>query len=128
MRQLEACSYVQVTLETGFRRLARIDNRVRSSATLDVEASRAVTRLTADVLCVFSFRHQPRVRRCAEIAHYIFVARFAFLGTDEFSPRNTWRRENGPVCRAARKQNHGERGCSPDAPQNFLARTVRPSS
>jgi hypothetical protein len=91
MRQLELCTHFEVTLETSFRRLPRINDRVRRAATLDVQTARPVTRFAADVLCVFSFRHQPRVRGCAEIAHYIFVARFAFLGTDELRARDARR-------------------------------------
>jgi hypothetical protein len=36
MRQLELCAHFEVTLETSFRRLTRIDDRVRRAATLDV--------------------------------------------------------------------------------------------
>lgn len=128
MRQLELCTHFEVTLETSFRRLARIDDRMRRATTLDVKTARPVTRFAADVLCVISFRHQPRVRRCAEIPCDLFVAGRTLVRADELGAWNTWRGENCPVCSAAGKQNHGERGYSPDAPQNFLALTVRPSS
>ncbi len=36
MRQLELCAHLEVTLETSFRRLARIDDRVRRAAAFDV--------------------------------------------------------------------------------------------
>ena len=103
MRQLEACPYFQVTLETGFRRLARIDNRVRPAATLDVEASRAVTRFTADVLSVLSSRHQPGVRRSAEVAYDVFVAGLTFFGANELGAGNARRRKNCSIGRAAGK-------------------------
>ncbi|HZR06754.1 MAG TPA: hypothetical protein VFA61_13085 [Candidatus Udaeobacter sp.] len=77
--QLKLRPHFQVTLETSFRRLTRIDNSVRSTAALDVQTTGTVTRLTANVLRVLSFRHQPGVRRCFEITHDFFVAGPAFL-------------------------------------------------
>ena len=49
VRQLECCANVQVTLETGVRRLSRIDDRARSAASLDVQTPRSVTRLATHV-------------------------------------------------------------------------------
>ncbi len=70
------------------------------------------------------------MRRSSKIARDIFVAGLATLRANKLRAGNTRWRENRSVClkRAARKQNHGERGRSPDAPQNFLALTVGPSS
>src|SRR6476619_1757286 len=39
MRQLELSSHFQVTLETGIRRFSRIDDRVRPTAALHVQAA-----------------------------------------------------------------------------------------
>jgi hypothetical protein len=50
---------------------------VRRAAALDVETARPVTRFAADVLCVFSFRHQTSVRRGSKIPCDIFVTSFA---------------------------------------------------
>ena len=67
--------------------------------------------------------------RCsAKVARDIFVAGLAFLRADEFRARNAWWRKNCSVRRAARKKNDGQRGYSPDAPKQFLALTVDPSS
>ena len=74
VRQLKLCPHFQVTLKTSFRRLARIDNRVRCASARDVQAARAVTRLTANILRVLSFCLQSRVRRCSEIARDFIVA------------------------------------------------------
>src|SRR5215831_18870257 len=59
MRQLKLCPHFQVTLETSLGGLARIDNRVRRTAALDMKTSRPVARFAPDVLCVLSFCHQP---------------------------------------------------------------------
>jgi hypothetical protein len=79
VRQLELRAHFQVTLETSFRGLARIDDRVRCAAAFYVQAPRAVTRLASDILCIFSFGHQARMRRGAKVAHDFFVAGPAFL-------------------------------------------------
>jgi len=128
MRQLELCAHFQVTLETSFRRLPRINDRVRRSAALNVQTAWPMARLAAHVLCVFAFRHQTRVRRSSEVAHDFLVASLTFLGANELRARYAGRRQNCSAGGAAGKQNDGQRGCSPDAPQNFLALTVDPSS
>ena len=98
MRQLERGTHFQVTLETSFRRLARIDDRARRASAFYVQTARSVTRLAANVrgllyscaLCltafsaalVYNFRFcslQSRVRRCSKITHDLFVAGPAFL-------------------------------------------------
>jgi hypothetical protein len=79
MRQLERCANFQVTLETGVRRLSRIDDRARSAASFDVQTPGTVTRLAAHVLCIFPFRLQSRVSGCPEVAHDLFVACCAFF-------------------------------------------------
>jgi hypothetical protein len=79
VRQLECRANFQVTLETSFRRLTRIDDRVRRASAFYVQTSRPMTRLTANILRVLSFCLQSRVRRCFEITHDLFVAGPAFL-------------------------------------------------
>jgi hypothetical protein len=79
MRQLKRCANFQVTLETGVRRLSRIDDRARSAASFDVQTPRSVAGLAAHVLCIFPFRLQSRVSGCPEVAHDLFVAGRAFL-------------------------------------------------
>jgi hypothetical protein len=128
MRQLELRPRFQVTLETSFRRLPRINDRVRRAATLDMQTARPMAGLAAHVLRVLTLCHQTRVRRCSEVAHDFFVASLTFFRANELRARNAGRCQNCPAGGAARKQNHGQRGCSPDAPQNFFALTVDPSS
>jgi len=79
MRQLECCANFQVTLETGVRRLSRIDDRARSAASLNVQTPGPMARFAAHVLGVFPFRLQPRVGSCPEVTHDLFVACRAFL-------------------------------------------------
>ena len=70
------------------------------------------------------------MRRGPKITHNLFVAGPAFLSADKLRAGNTGWREDGAVRfeRAARKQNDGQRGRSPDRPQQFLAFTVDRSS
>ena len=79
MGQCKRCANVQVTLETGVRRLAWIDDRPSSAAGFYVQTPRPVAGLAAHVLGVFTFCLQSRVGGCAEIAHDLFVAGCAFL-------------------------------------------------
>ena len=79
MRQLKCRADFQVTLETGVRRLSRIDDRAGTAASLDMQTPRPVTRFAAHVLGIFSFRLEASVSGCPEVAHDLFVARRAFL-------------------------------------------------
>ena len=79
MRQRECCPNLQVTLETGVGRFARVDDCARSAAGFDVQTPRSMAGLTAHILGVFTFRLQPRMRGCPEVAHDLFVAGRAFL-------------------------------------------------
>ncbi len=79
MRQLELRPHFQMTLETSFRRLLRINDRMGRTAGFNVQTPRAVARLAAHVLRVLPFCLEPRVRCSAKIAHDLFVARPAFL-------------------------------------------------
>ena len=117
-----------MTLETGVRRLSRIDDRPRPTASFDVQTPGPVARLAAHVLCVFSFCLQSRVRCGPEVAHDLFVAGRAFLRADELRAGNAGRRENCSTGRTAGEQNYGQRYCSPGAPQQAFAPTVDPSS
>lgn len=111
VRQLERRTHFQVTLETNFRRLARIDDRTRSAARFNVQTPRPVARFAAQVrgllyscaLCltafsaalVYDFRFcslQSRVGGRSEVAHDLFVAGLAFLRTDELRARDAGRR------------------------------------
>lgn len=88
VRQLKLRPHFQMTLETSFRRLTRIDDRVRCAAAGNVETPRAVTRFASRVLGVIAGCLQPRVRRSAEIAGDIFVAGLARFRSNECCARN----------------------------------------
>jgi len=77
MRQLELCAHLEVTLETSFGRLTRIDDCVRRAAALNVQTARPVARLTANVLGVFSMRFETRMRGGPKIPCDIFVTSLA---------------------------------------------------
>ncbi len=130
MGQLKLRAHVEVTLETSSRRFARIHNGVRAAAAFHVKASRPVTRLAADVLGIVTLGLQARVRGRGEIARNRFVTSRALARADELRAGNAGRRENGSATLkgAARKQNHGQRNCSPYRPKQSLALTVGPSS
>lgn len=118
VRQLELRSHFEVALKARRRRSAWIDDRLGRSAALDVQASRSVARFAAHIRCIVSVRLQAGVCRCGEITGDRFVTRCASVGTDKLRAGNARGCENGAArfeC-AARKQNHGERNCSPDAP------------
>lgn len=79
MGQCERCANFQMTLETGVRRLSRIDDRASAAAGFDVQAARTVARLAPHVLGIFTFCLQSRMSGCAEIAHDLFVASRTFF-------------------------------------------------
>jgi hypothetical protein len=79
MRQLKRCANVEVTLETGIRRLSRINDRAGTAAGLNVQTPGPVARLATHVLCVFPFRLEAGVSRCPKVAHDLFVTCPAFL-------------------------------------------------
>ena len=130
VRQLELCAHFQVTLKTGLRRFARIDDRLGRSPALDMQTSRSVTRFATNVLRVVSLRLQTSVRCSGEITGDRLVTGRTRLGTDELRPGNAGWGENGTVRFevAARKQDDGESGSSPDAPEKLFALTAEPSS
>ena len=79
MRQLKRCANVQVTLETGVRRLSWIDDRTGAAARLDMQTPGTVTRFAAHVLGVVAFCLEASVSGCPEVAHDLFVAGRAFF-------------------------------------------------
>jgi hypothetical protein len=91
MRQLELCAHFEMTLETSFRRLPRIDDRVRRAATLDVQTAWPVARLAANVFRVLSVRLETRMRRGPKISCDIFVTSLATFRANELRARNAGR-------------------------------------
>ena len=128
MRQLERCANVQVTLETGVRRLSWIDDRTGAAARLDMQTPGTVTRFAAHVLGILSLCLQPGVSGCSEIAHDLFVTGRTFLRTHELRAGNAGRGENCSIGGTAGKQNDRERYSSSSPPEQTFALTVDPSS
>ena len=77
MRQLETCSHFEVTLETSFRRFARIDNSVRRASAFYMQTARTMARLAADVLGILPLCFQSRVGRRPKITCDILMTRLA---------------------------------------------------
>jgi len=106
-----------VTLETGRRRLARIDDEnIAAAAGFHVQTARAVAGFAAHVFGVGALGLQPRVRGGLEITSDRFVTGRAFFGADKFRTGNT-RRRHDRARRfevAAGKQNERDGGSSPD--------------
>src|SRR5690349_3249060 len=97
MRQLKLRPDLHVTLETGLRRLTRVNNRVIRAAAIDMQTARAVARFAANILCVIARRLQARMGRGAKIPRYVFMALDAFFRADEFRARNLWRCDDAPA-------------------------------
>jgi hypothetical protein len=89
VRQFELRAHFEVTLETSFRRLPRIDDCTRSTAGFNMQTPRSVARFAAHVdgllysyaaLCPTAFYHfsfcslQSRMRGGAKVAHNLFMA------------------------------------------------------
>ena len=146
MRQCERSANFQVTLETCFRRFSWIYDGAGAAPGFDVQTARAMAGFAAHVrdffyscaLC-FSFSAarlynfaflclQSRVSGCSEVAHDLFVTRGAFFRANKLRAGDAGGSEDRAVCRAAGKQNYGQRDCSPGAPQQALAPTADPSS
>ena len=56
--KIELAALVEVALETGFGRFARVDDRMIGAARFIVPTARAVTGFTTHVDCVVAFGHQ----------------------------------------------------------------------
>ena len=77
VRQGELRPHIEMALETGLRRSARVDDRARATTAFHVQTPRAVARLAADLLRVVSFRLQARMGRGMK-SRVFLVTRFAF--------------------------------------------------
>lgn len=101
VRQVELAPLVQVALEADLGRLAGIHNGVGVSATLRVEAARAVARFAPHIGRVGSRSQQTRVRgRGEELRHWLVAGR-TLLRAHERGPRNLRRRHQRFVESAA---------------------------
>ena len=112
--EVELPALVEVTLETGLRRLSRIQDRVVRAARFVVNAPRPMARLAAHFVCVRSRRLQARVRCRMEVVIDFLVALRATSRSHKFRPRNGGRNHHCPLHRRAgddgdRDENSGEK-------------------
>ena len=87
MRQVEFCVDVEMTLKTGRRVLARVDDKISTATRLNVFAARPVTGFTAGLVnhCRVA-RMNPRVRTAGKFLGDFFVAIRAGLVADIMRP------------------------------------------
>ena len=112
VRQVELPALVQMALEAGFGRFARVDDGVARAARLIVNAAGTVARLAPDVLGVVARRLESRVGGGLEIPDDLIVALGAGLRPHEFGARYIRRRQHGSVDRGA--GDGDERHCQHD--------------
>ena len=125
MRQLECRTHFEVTLETCLWRLPRIDDRTSAATSFDMQtpgpvagfaphvdgllysyAAFCLTAFSAALVYVYHFPFgslQSRMRRGAEVANNFFVTSLTLFRANELRARDAGRRQNCPVCSAARK-------------------------
>jgi hypothetical protein len=86
--QFELPFLVQMALEAGFWRSARVQDGIVRSATLIVNAPRAVARFASDILGIRSFSLNARVCRRLEIADNFCMALRAGLRSNKLRTRD----------------------------------------
>ncbi len=87
-RQIELRPLVQMALEAGLWRLARIDDGSGCATGGHVQAPGPVTRFAPDILGVVSGRLQTKMARRCEIFCNVLMAGLARFGTDKRGSRN----------------------------------------
>jgi len=100
IRKAELCPDFQMALEAGFRILARIDDCMRRSARLNVQASWTMAGLAPGVFGILTFGLQSRMFCRYEIARYFIMTVGTSLGAHKLGSGNAWRRHYC-LCRAA---------------------------
>jgi len=128
VRHLKSRPHFEVALETGVRRSARVNDLALIAARRNVQTSRTVAGFATHLLGVVPGSFQTRMSRGPKIPGNRFVTGLACFRTNKLRAGNAGRCEDGAIRleRAARKQNDGQRGCSPNCPQQFLAFTAQP--
>ncbi len=92
-REIELTPLIEMALEAGLRRFARIDDGIGRAARLDVQAAGAVTRFASDILRVVAGRLQPVMGRGDEAFCNVLMACLARIGADKSGPGNLRRRD-----------------------------------
>ena len=121
-RQVELGFFVQMTLETHFRRFARIDDRVGRAAGGNVQAARTVAGFAADVLGVVAGRLQMIMRRGIETPELLLMTLLARFRAGVSRPGNLRRRQLHPVDAGA--GNHRPSGQHREQQEKGLIRGV----
>jgi hypothetical protein len=104
VRETHLTAFIQVTLETRFRRLAGIDDGAAGAAALDVDAGRAVACFAPGVAGLAVVQCQPRVGGATEMRGLVFMTLHALLRPHECGARDLRRRDHGSIDRYAGDQ------------------------
>lgn len=112
---------IEVALEAGFRRFARVDDGACGPARLLMLAARAMAGFTSHVHGIFPFGLEFGVICCAEIPDNLLMALGATFSSDETGPRDADRCHHGPRGGSTGNENEGHRcGTSADPHQVAL--------
>jgi hypothetical protein len=91
MGQREFSTFIEMTLETGFRRTFRIDNGPLFASRLIVKTPGSVTRLTTDRFRILTLGLKPSMCRRLEVTCLFLVANGTTFRPCELCPQNGWR-------------------------------------
>jgi len=125
--QAELGFLVEMALEAGVGRFARIDDEAFAATGFHVLATGAVATFAAHINGVFALSLEFGMVGRAEVADEFFMAGGAFLRTHEGGPRDAWRGKHGARGRA-RNENHCQRGTGADTPQQMAWCVEAPSA
>jgi len=116
VREAEFAAFIEVTLETGFRGFAGVDDGACAAARLDVLAAGAVATLAAEAFGVFALDHELRMGGVIKALDGFFVALGALFGADEGGTGDLGGRcDYGAIDHGARDKKHSPSG---DASEN----------
>ena len=115
-------AFIEVALETGFGRFARVDDGLIGATRFIVQAARAMTGFAAHIHRAFAFGLQPGVRRRLEGLGDVLMTLSAGGRADKRRAGNLRRRHHGARNRRAGNHNHCERCRAQDDPQLFARR------
>ena len=127
VRQVELCANLQMALEAGFRRFARIDDRTGSTASRDVLASGAVAGFATDVLGVLALGLQPGVGGSREVTCDRFVTLLTGGTARIGCTRNARGSHDGPRQRSARDHRDSKRCATGGEEYCFPSSALKPT-
>jgi hypothetical protein len=113
--QAELAALVEVALEAGLGRLARIDDGSGGAPRLHVQAAGAMAGLAARVADLGAGKSEPRVGRARKVVGLVGMALRAFLASDVGRSRNSHtRRHNGALDGLAGNEEKGPEHAPPE--------------